>query len=117
MRVECQAEAAGLRYVLYKEAEPIGQALLADGCLAGLEVTACWRGRGYGSYLVKELLRQNGAKQALMTGSGAAVFGVFDDPERAEAARAALAKEYRQVYLAAPDKGGARVLPAPKRRG
>ena len=48
MRVECQAEAAGLRYVLYKEAEPIGQALLADGCLAGLEVTACWRGRGYG---------------------------------------------------------------------
>ena len=35
MRVECQAEAAGLRYVLYKEAEPIGQALLADGCLAG----------------------------------------------------------------------------------
>ena len=66
---------------------------------------------------LKELLRQNGAKQALMTGSGAAVFGVFDDPERAEAARAALAKEYRQVYLAAPDKGGARVLPAPKRRG
>ena len=66
---------------------------------------------------IKELLRQNGAKQALMTGSGAAVFGVFDDPERAEAARAALAKEYRQVYLAAPDKGGARVLPAPKRRG
>ncbi len=60
MRVECQAEAAGLRYVLYKEAEPIGQALLADGRLAGLEVTACWRGRGYGSYLVKELLRQNG---------------------------------------------------------
>ena len=66
---------------------------------------------------IKELLRQNGAKQALMTGSGAAVFGVFDDPERAEAARAALAKEYRQVYLAAPEKGGARVLPAPRRRG
>ena len=66
---------------------------------------------------IKELLRQNGAKQALMTGSGAAVFGVFDDPERASAARAALAKEYRQVYLAAPDRGGARVLPAPKHRG
>ena len=66
---------------------------------------------------IKELLRQNGAKQALMTGSGAAVFGVFDDPEWAEAARAALAKEYRQVYLAAPDRGGARVLPAPKHRG
>ncbi|WP_394964340.1 4-(cytidine 5'-diphospho)-2-C-methyl-D-erythritol kinase, partial [Candidatus Allofournierella excrementigallinarum] len=66
---------------------------------------------------IKELLVQNGAKQALMTGSGAAVFGVFDDPERAEAARAALAKEYRQVYLASPDRGGARVLPPPKRRG
>ena len=52
-----------------------------------------------------------------MTGSGAAVFGVFDDPERAEAARAALAKEYRQVYLAAPDHGGARLAPAPKHHG
>ena len=28
-----------------------------------------------------------------------------------------LAKEYRQVYLASPDRGGARVLPPPKRRG
>ena len=37
-----------------------------------------------------------------MTGSGAAVFGVFDDEAKAKAARAALQKQYKKVYLAQP---------------
>ncbi|MCF2556142.1 4-(cytidine 5'-diphospho)-2-C-methyl-D-erythritol kinase [Fournierella massiliensis] len=54
-------------------------------------------------------LRQEGAITALMTGSGAAVFGIFADEAGAEQARRTLQGEYRQVYLTAPDTFGARV--------
>ena len=43
----------------------------------------------------KGALLDCGALGALMTGTGSAVFGVFRDAEKAEQARAALAKEYR----------------------
>ncbi len=43
----------------------------------------------------KGALLDCGALGALMTGTGSAVFGVFREKEKAEAARAALAKEYR----------------------
>ncbi len=59
---------------------------------------------------IRRLLCENGAVASQMTGSGAAVFGVFETEAQAQAAAAALKKEYRQVYLARPDKGGARVL-------
>lgn len=60
---------------------------------------------------IKALLRECGAKAALMTGSGAATFGVFDVEEAAQAAvTAARQKPGWQVYLARPDKGGARVI-------
>lgn len=60
---------------------------------------------------IKQVLTENGALASLMTGSGAAVFGIFADENQANAAAAVLKKEYRQVYVARPDKGGARVLP------
>lgn len=41
------------------------------------------------------VLRQNGALASMMTGSGAAVFGVFHDVERAKQAQQQLAKTYR----------------------
>ena len=41
-----------------------------------------------------------------MTGSGAAVFGVFDDEEKARAAMSALKPGYKQVYLCRPTHGG-----------
>ena len=44
---------------------------------------------------VKGALLDHGALGAVMTGTGSAVFGVFRDPERAEAACAALGREYR----------------------
>ena len=59
---------------------------------------------------IKALLRQSGAVTALMTGSGAAVFGVYRTEAEAQAAAAALQAEYPQVWVARPDKGGARVL-------
>jgi 4-diphosphocytidyl-2-C-methyl-D-erythritol kinase len=46
-----------------------------------------------------------------MTGSGAAVFGVFATEAEARKAAEALRAQYPQVYVAQPDAGGARVLP------
>ncbi len=64
---------------------------------------------------IRALLDQNGALTSLMTGSGAAVFGVFADKAAAETAAAALRRSYEQVYLARPDHGGARVVRMPRR--
>ena len=54
-------------------------------------------------------LQDEGADAALMTGSGAAVFGIFREEDAAQKAYHALQKEYRRVYLTAPDSFGARV--------
>ena len=59
---------------------------------------------------IKKLLKEHGAVMALMTGSGAAVFGVFRDEAAARAAAAAAKKRWKQVYVAQPDRGGARVI-------
>ena len=62
---------------------------------------------------IKALLRAHGAVTALMTGSGAAVFGIFEQEADARKAAEALKTRWPQVYVAQPDKGGARVA-APK---
>ena len=59
---------------------------------------------------IRSVLDTYGALASMMTGSGAAVFGVFDSEEKARQAVAALRGEYKKVYLARPDKGGARVI-------
>ena len=59
---------------------------------------------------IKALLKQHGAVTALMTGSGAAVFGVFRDENAAKMAAAAAKQHWAQVYVAQPDHGGARVI-------
>ena len=52
---------------------------------------------------------EHGALTAQMTGSGAAVFGVFDDETAARNALAALRPSYKQCYLRRPTHGGPRV--------
>ena len=59
---------------------------------------------------IKALLREQGAVTALMTGSGAAVFGVFREEAAARAAAAAAKRRWKQVCVAQPDRGGARVI-------
>lgn len=66
---------------------------------------------------IRSILDANGALASSMTGSGAAVFGLFDDEEKAKAAKEALEREYQQVFLCRPTPGGARVLPYNKHRG
>ncbi len=59
---------------------------------------------------IKTALKEYGAITALMTGSGAAVFGIFTDEASARSAADAVKAKWSQVYLAQPDKGGARVV-------
>lgn len=56
-------------------------------------------------------LNEHGALTSQMTGSGAAVFGVFDGEDAARAAVQALQGSYKQVYLCRPVRGGVQVLP------
>lgn len=54
-----QIRREGPVYTLYKEKTPIGTARLEQGAVR-VEIAPAWRRRGYGSYLLKEVLRQNG---------------------------------------------------------
>ena len=59
-----------------------------------------------GQYPLIEEVRQNmlaqGAIGARMTGSGSAVFGIFEDGGQAQKARSRLRKQYKDVFLAKP---------------
>ncbi|WP_367924022.1 4-(cytidine 5'-diphospho)-2-C-methyl-D-erythritol kinase [uncultured Ruthenibacterium sp.] len=59
---------------------------------------------------IEAILRDCGALAALMTGSGAAVFGVFRDEKKAQAARAELKKHYPQSWVLHPVPRGAHSL-------
>ena len=56
-------------YTLYKEKTAIGTATLQAGRL-WVEIAPGWRRRGYGSYLVKEILQQNGIEAAVSLRDG-----------------------------------------------
>ena len=55
-------------------------------------------------FTIKDRLRELGALNAAMSGSGPTVFGLFDDSSKADRAAEALREKYRQTYLAAPVK-------------
>ncbi|MBQ3404838.1 MAG: hypothetical protein IJG63_05435, partial [Oscillospiraceae bacterium] len=48
---------------------------------------------------IKSIMYDMGALGASMSGTGSAVFGFFDDPDRAEAAFNALSGQYRECFL------------------
>ena len=51
---------------------------------------------------IKKILLENGAMTAAMTGSGSAVFGIFDSESVAQSAADALLREYADVFVATP---------------
>lgn len=55
---------------------------------------------------IKQALMKSGAKTALMTGSGAAVFGLYDSLGEADKAAEQLRQTYRRVYVTAPLPSG-----------
>ena len=58
---------------------------------------------------IRALLDEHGALTSLMTGSGAAVFGVFDAEHKAQAAPKRCAPGISRFIWRGPDRGGARV--------
>jgi len=48
----------------------------------------------------KTLMEKSGAIYSLMSGSGSAVFGVFDDPDKAKKALNEFKRITKQVYIA-----------------
>ena len=55
---------------------------------------------------IKSAMLKLGAMGSLMTGSGTAVFGIFDSVHKAVAAKKALSENYSSVFLARPCKNG-----------
>ena len=52
---------------------------------------------------IRAVMLEKGALNAVMTGSGPTVFGIFDREDAALAAADALRRKYEQVYVAAPE--------------
>lgn len=63
MRIEKTALDAQNRcvYSLYKEKGCIGHAVTCADCFEALEIAPEWQSRGYGSYLLREVLRRTAA--------------------------------------------------------
>lgn len=59
---------------------------------------------------VKRVMLKNKALGACMTGSGSAVFSLFNSEKKAQACVEALKKEYKHVFLCEPIKEGCRVI-------
>ena len=95
---DCEAQEAAIR------AEDLAGVCAA----AGNALEECSGARD--NEAIKTALQEQGAITALMTGSGAAVFGIFADEASARAAAATVQARWPQVYVAQPDRGGARVI-------
>lgn len=89
MRLEEEQSPQGTCYRLYKEQTCIGRALLRDGALLSLEIIPAWRRRGYGSYLLKEILRRQGGFDPAQTTTFTAPL-----PDPGDQAGAALARKF-----------------------
>ena len=59
---------------------------------------------------IKQILLAGGALGASMTGSGTAVFGIFDSREKADSAVRMLAEKYPEVHLTGPARRGVEIV-------
>lgn len=58
---------------------------------------------------IKSEMLKNGAMGSMMTGSGTAVFGIFDSAEKAVAAKNSLSEKYSSVFLSRPTGTGVQI--------
>jgi 4-diphosphocytidyl-2-C-methyl-D-erythritol kinase len=54
--------------------------------------------------VIKQILMDCGAVNAVMTGTGSAVFGIFENDDKAKSAEVYLREKYKEVFLAFPQK-------------
>ena len=57
-------------------------------------------------FLLKDKMRELGAKGTLMTGSGSAVFGIFEDAVSAQRCQKIMKQDYEKVFLCKPVSHG-----------
>ena len=55
---------------------------------------------------IKSMMKQSGALGALMTGSGSAVFGIFDDEDKADECKSRLSEKYNEIFIVHPVPNG-----------
>lgn len=59
---------------------------------------------------IKDICNKNGAVASCMTGSGSAVYGIFENLEAAEKSADELKAKFTNVYLCTPEKAGVEIL-------
>lgn len=59
---------------------------------------------------IKDTFNKNGALAACMTGSGSAIYGVFEQEENAEKSAKALKTDFEKVYICRPEKTGVEII-------
>ena len=59
---------------------------------------------------IKDICNKNGAVASCMTGSGSAVYGIFENEEDAQRSAQELKKSFDNVYVCTPEKYGVRII-------
>ncbi len=59
---------------------------------------------------IKDVCNKNGAIASCMTGSGSAVYGIFDDKNKAEKSAEELRKQFKNLYICTPEKLGVEII-------
>ncbi len=59
---------------------------------------------------IKDTFNKNGALAACMTGSGSAIYGIFDKEEFAEKSAEILRLNFKNVYICRPEKTGVEII-------
>ena len=86
------------------EALARGELAAVAGCLGNVFERVLTGEEGADIRTIQAALLDCGALGAAMSGSGPTVFGLFNDPVKADRAAEVLGQTYRQTYLAAPVK-------------
>lgn len=81
-----------------------GDLAAAAGCLGNVFESVLTEEEGAEVRSIRRTLDRCGALGSAMSGSGPAVFGLFDDRAKADRAAETLREKYRETYLAAPVK-------------
>lgn len=59
---------------------------------------------------IKDTFNKNGALAACMTGSGSAIYGIFDKEENAQKSATSLKADFEKVYICRPEKTGVEII-------
>ena len=59
---------------------------------------------------IKDIMNKNGALASCMTGSGSAVYGIFEEKSDAENSAEKLREMFNDVYICTPEPNGVEII-------